>query len=265
MTLLKNAFRKPIGIREVRDQIAYQALWTNRFSALISLTAVVLSAVVAFVAISSLRLNSISAEQSRLTAQAQITASQRLADAAARQAEASVAAAKTSEDNLVASQRAWVGPTDANIIASEAFKPLQATVLYGNSGRQPAPTFTVMTAKIYSPDEWNNGFAVSDIEKSKADCLQTAMNDQVARITFPTTGYNSFIIKYNGTQKNIRDVGPLSVTPGIVDGTDIVAFKGCFVYRTTGQVHRTAFCYYYQAKLSDASHLNYCTVGQAAD
>src|SRR5450432_3014384 len=108
--LVTKAFKKPIGITEVRDQIAYQALWTSRISAGISLVAVILSAVVAFVAITSLRLNSITAEQSRLTSQSQVAANQRLADAAARQAEASVAAAKTSQDSLIASQRAWVGP-----------------------------------------------------------------------------------------------------------------------------------------------------------
>jgi hypothetical protein len=221
---------KPIGITEVRDQIAYQALWTSRFSASVSLIAVLLSAVVAFVAISSLRLNSITADQARRSAQSQINANARLADAAARQAEASVAAAKTSQDNLIASQRAWVGPTDANITAPDAFKPLQVTVLFGNSGRQPAPTVTSITPKIFSLDEWNSGTGVQDIEKWRTECLQSPMNDQIARITFPTTGFTNFFIRYDGTQQSIRDVQKLSVSPEVVIGKAIVALKGCFVY-----------------------------------
>lgn len=265
LRLLRRAFRKPVGITEVRDQIAYQALWTSRFSALIALIAVLLSTVVAIVAIGSLQLNVVSTDQARLTAQAQITANQQLADAAARQAEASIAAAKTSQENLIASQRAWVGPTDANLTGLEVFKPLQATIVYGNSGRQPAPTFSLMVPRIFTLVEWDNGTAASDIEKWKADCLQLPMNDQNARVTFPTTGFTNFNLKYTGTQKSLRDVGQLSVTPAILAGTEIVAVKGCFVYRTSGQVHRTSYCYFYQAKFSDATHLNFCTVGQAAD
>jgi hypothetical protein len=263
--MLNKAFGKPVGITEVRDQIAYQALWTSRFSALVGSLAVVLSAVVAFVAISSLRLNSITAEQSRAASQSQVIANQRLADAAARQAEASIAAARTSQDNLVASQRAWVGPNDANMVPPVAFAPLQVTVLYGNSGRQPAPTFALLMAKIYSLEEWNSGTAVTDIEKTKAECLQQPMNDQGARITFPTSGFTNFFIKNDGTQQNLRDVQRLSVTPGLVSGKEVLALRGCFVYRTVERVHRTSFCYFYQAKVTDAAHLNFCTVGQAAD
>jgi hypothetical protein len=151
------------------------------------------------------------------------------------------------------------------MVAPVAFAPLQATVLFGNSGRQPAPTLTLMIPKIYSLEEWNNGTASADIEKFKTECLQLPMNDQNARITFPTTGFNNFIIRYDGTQQNIRDVQKLSISPDLIGGKEIAAFEGCFVYRTSGQVHRTSICYFYQAKVSDVAHLNYCTVGQAAD
>jgi hypothetical protein len=142
---------------------------------------------------------------------------------------------------------------------------LQVTVLFGNSGRQPAPTVSLITPKIFTIEDWTNGTAVQDIEKWKTECLQMPMNDQVARITFPTTGFTNFIIRYDGTQQSIRDIQRLSVSTEIVTGKAIVALKGCFVYRTVEKVHRTSFCYYYQAKVSEVAHLNYCTVGQAAD
>jgi hypothetical protein len=263
--LIVRAFKKPVGIKEVRDKIAYQALWTSRLSAVISLIAVTLSAIVAFVAITSLRLNSTAAEQSRLSSQAQIVANERIADAAARQAEASISAARTSQDSLIASQRAWVGPVDAEIVAPVALAPLQATMHFGNTGRQPAPTIAILTPKIFTLEEWSNGTAVTDIEKAKIECLRLAMTDQTARITFPTTGFNTFNLRYDGTKLSVRDVEKLSVSPDLVSGKAVVAFKGCFVYRTFGEIHRTSVCYFYQAKVSDVAHLNFCTVGQAAN
>jgi hypothetical protein len=122
-----------------------------------------------------------------------------------------------------------------------------------------------MAPKIYTIEDWNGGVAAADIEKFKADCLQLPMNDANARITFPTTGFNSFVMHYDGTQASLRDVGRLSVTPELVSGAAVVAFRGCFVYRTIEQVHRTTYCYFYQAKVSDVAHLNFCSVGQGAD
>lgn len=114
-------------------------------------------------------------------------------------------------------------------------------------------------------EEWNNGVAVQDIENAKVECLQRAMDDKTARITFPTSGFSHLILGYDGTQQTLRDVDRLSVSPELVSGKQVAAFKGCFVYRTVGQIHRTAFCFFYEAKLSDISHLNYCTVGQTAN
>jgi hypothetical protein len=196
-------------------------------------------------------LNIGAAEQALRTSQAQTETNRKLVEAAARQAEGTVVAAKTPQDSLTANQRAWVGPTDATIVPPEAFKPLKATITYGNSERQLAPIFSNVVPKIYTVEDWIGGVAAADIEKFKADCLELPMNDQNARITFPTTGFNSFVIHHDGTQQNRRDVGRLSVTPEHVSGTAVVAFKGSFVYRTIEQVHRTTFYYFYQAKVSD--------------
>jgi hypothetical protein len=52
------------------------------------------------------------------------------------------------------------------------------------------------------------------------------MNDQNARITFPTTDFTNFIVHYDGTQQTLRDIQKLSVSPNLVAGKEIVAFKG---------------------------------------
>jgi hypothetical protein len=257
--------KKPPWPLAMRDRIAKRALVTNRLAVFLSFIAVLLNAVVAWVAITSLNLNSDTAKQAKLSAKAQTQVNRQLAAAATKQAEASVAAAKTSEDSLIQGQRAWVGPTDANMVAPVASAPLKAAILFGNSGRQPAPTYSVMIAKVYSLDEWNNGTAVADMEKTKAECLALPMSNQGVRITFPTAGSNTFQIIYDGTQQSLRDVQKLSVTRKLVEGKEVVAFKGCFVYQTTGQIHRTSYCYFYQAKVTEPAHLNYCIAGQEAN
>jgi hypothetical protein len=226
---------------------------------------VFLNGVVAIVALTSLQLNSTAIEQARTTAKAQIELSRQLADAAARQAEASIAAAKTSQDSMVASQRAWVGPTDATIVTPVALAPLQATVLFSNTGRQPAPTFMVIKPKFYTIEDWTNGLASKEIERARAECMALPMNDQNASVTFPTSGFTNFIRRYDGTQKSLRDVERLSIPAEFLSGKQVVVLKGCFVSRTVDEIHRTSFCYFYQSKITDAAHLNYCAAGQAAN
>lgn len=182
-----------------------------------------------------------------------------------RIANAGIEANQLNKAAFIASARAWVGPNDAHIVPPVDKAPLKGTIMYGNTGREPAPTFATLIPKVYPIADWNGGAAVTDIENSKNECLKLPMNDLLARITFPTTGFNTFNESYDGTPLNIRDVNKIAITDKIVSGSEIVAFKGCFVYRTVSEVHRTAFCYYYQAKVSDAAHLNFCNVGQAAN
>jgi hypothetical protein len=194
-----------------------------------------------------------------------IETNRRLAEAAGKQAQAAIEAAKVARESYVASQRAWIGPTDAHIAAPVVVGPLKAGVTYGNTGREPAPTISTLTPRIFSYADWNNGEAVRAIESVKSECLKTPINETIARITFPTSGFSSFNASYDGTPQSIRDVNKVAVTDGVVSGQEIAVIQGCFAYRTVGEIHRTAFCYYYQAKVSDPGHLTFCNVGQAAN
>jgi hypothetical protein len=188
----------------------------------------------------------------------------KLAEASAKQAEAAIAAAKVARDSYVASQRAWIGPVDAHI-APLAAGPLKATVQYANTGREPAATLASITPKVFSYTDWNSGEAVRVLEAAKNDCLKAPLTDVGVRMTFPTSGFTTFNIGYDGTPQSIRDVGKIAITEEIMSGREMVAVHGCFVYRTVEEIHRTAFCFFYQAKVSDPNHLNFCTIGQAAN
>jgi hypothetical protein len=179
--------------------------------------------------------------------------------------QAALDSAKVAHESYVASQRAWIGPIDAHMTAPVAVGPLKVGVTYGNTGREPSPTIGVLIPKIFSYADWNNGVAVTAIEAIKNECLRTPINETIARITFPTTGFASFNISYDGTPQNIRDVNKIAVTNGVVSGQEIAVIQGCFAYRTVNEVHRTAFCYNYQARVSDPGHLTFCNFGQAAN
>jgi hypothetical protein len=179
--------------------------------------------------------------------------------------QSAVDAAKLARESYIASQRAWIGPTDAHIATPVAVGPLKAGVSYGNTGREPAPTIAMLAPKVFSYADWNNGEAVKAIEAVKNECLKTPINDATARITFPTSGFSNFSIAYDGTPQSIRDVNKIAVTDGVVSGQEIAVVQGCFSYRTVSEIHHTAYCFYYQAKITDPAHLNFCNVGQAAN
>lgn len=218
---LHRAFGKPKGITEVRDRIAYQALWTSRFSAFVSLVAVVLSAVVAFVAISSLKLNSITADQARLSAQSQVDANRKLADAAARQAEASIEGVRLSRDNLIAAQRAWVGPRNARSDAApEAGKPVTVFLDYQNTGREPAiETAYDLDFFVSSID----GEAVRQVDHRVAafqSKCKLKWTPNQATVVFPSglTG-SSYTLNQTLAGDNIDQE--------VIDGAKALIFSGC--------------------------------------
>jgi hypothetical protein len=68
-----------------------------------------------------------------------IEANKSLAEAAGKQAQAAIDSAKTAQENMVASQRAWVGPRNAKSVPGpELGKKLNIIIEYQNTGREPA-------------------------------------------------------------------------------------------------------------------------------
>ena len=135
--------QKPRWLFEPRDRIAYQALVTNRFAVLLSFLAVCLNAIVALVAITSLKLTVTTAEQARTTSQTQISLNRQIADATTKQAEASAKvaeAAKQSADVTLALERPYIVISEVKLgqPAGPNDPSPQIDYTFVNVGRVPA-------------------------------------------------------------------------------------------------------------------------------
>jgi hypothetical protein len=140
--------RKPLWTFNTRDRIAYKALFISRFN----LVAVLLNAVVASVAIASLYLNFRTAAETREAARSQTKLNQQLADAATKQAEASIktaAAAKLSADisekALRITQRAYFSVLLPKISGFEHGGAPKASLYVKNVGATPGYEVTLKT------------------------------------------------------------------------------------------------------------------------
>jgi hypothetical protein len=152
----------------MRDRIARQALVTSRVAAALSFIAVIINAVVAGVAISSLNLNSKTAEQSRETLKSQTALNRQLADAATKQADASIETAKAakqsaeiSEKALRITQRAYFS-VSPKVSGFEKGGIPKATVLVRNIGATPGYSVTLKTFIGLAPDPLPDSWILSD-------------------------------------------------------------------------------------------------------
>lgn len=182
----------------------------------------------------------------------------KLIDANAKLAGAAQESADTAIKNLIATQRARVGTVDASIVKSEIGTPIKGTAAYINGGREPAKISPNAAEYISTRDEWTNGKAVEDIIKRQQDCLGIP---SIAgfRFAWPTTGFSTYLIHFPEGQ--IPQVGIIPWSDRINQGQDIVIVQGCIVYEAFGDIHHTAFCYFYDSRISDMAHLLICTVG----
>ena len=72
----------------------------------------------------------------------QADASKKAADATTKAADAATKQSENSDEALIVSSRAWVGPIDAKIVGTvELEKPVKAAISIRNTGRQPAKNF----------------------------------------------------------------------------------------------------------------------------
>jgi hypothetical protein len=169
---------------------------------------------------------------------------------------------KTTREALVTSNRAWVGPLTATMNAVQKDKGVEGTIQYQNVGREPASNFfPSIISKVYSLAQWNDGTATNEIISLAANCLSISQVAKGLQVAFPNTGFSSYQLHFdtsNGEPKII-------VTDDIIAGKEIVKIQGCFAYKSIGQFHHTAFCYYYRGTVNILPILNICMVGNDAD
>jgi hypothetical protein len=193
-----------------------------------------------------------------------IEANTKLVEAATQQAAAATETAKTSRESYLAAQRAWVGPLTVTVGAIQKDKGIAGTMLYQNTGKEPAANFyPAFVVKVYSLDEWNNGDAVKDIKTYSDDCLKITNLPNGLQVVYPSTGLSSYQLTFD-TEKQ-SEPNKVIVNDDMTSGKSIFALKGCFTYKSIKEFHHSAFCFYYLANFSTLPNLSICIIGNDAD
>jgi hypothetical protein len=180
------------------------------------------------------------------------------ADAAQKQAQALVDSAKVAHDNMILAERAWVGPNNAAFSAEPAVgKPIDITITYQNTGRQPALNFvSSITAFPATAAEDANGTAAGAIMQYMTACKkQTTWRG--GSVVYPSTGFSI----YNLNTKTKDDL----VDDAITKGDKVIFLQGCFLYRAFDAPRHSYFCYFYKHGFTKIQNLNICPSGHYAD
>ncbi len=196
----------------------------------------------------------------------------RLAEAAAQQAAAAVKQAEATDkeaiamgqnaqvarDNMIAAERAWVGPQNASIDgAVEVGKPLSVNIQYTNSGRAPATDFTYLVDGFATTaNDDATGKAAARVYQYLNSC-QTNVAPMIGQVVFPSTGFSVYTLN--------TQIAADAIDQDVVDGNKMVIVQGCFLYKSFDAFRHSYFCYYYVGKKTKPANLNICRVGHFAD
>jgi hypothetical protein len=161
-------------------------------------------------------------------------------------------------DEMRAARRAWLAPQSAKSERAPAVgRSFEVSIATQNSGAEPAvdiftdaAPFTVALADAGSPSVDRN------IRDALNRCLATKPGERT-RVIYPNPS-------------GANDRTPLSVKRELIDwdvlyGTKILVVPGCYAYRTAGQTHHSAFCFFYQHGFSNAENWPICQGGNYAD
>jgi hypothetical protein len=188
-----------------------------------------------------------------------VETNRKLAEAAGKQAQAAIDSAKTAQENMVASQRAWVGPRNAkSATGPELEKDLNITIEYQNSGREPALETIFDTEAFVATNEEDVSGSVANrvndfIGKCKIKWLPTQKG-----VVFPSGNTSS---AYELTRTLEAD----SIDQAVLDGSKAIFIDGCIVYKSAGGIHRSSFCYFFNTKKTKPGNWNICSTGNDAD
>jgi hypothetical protein len=170
-----------------------------------------------------------------------------------------------------AGERAWVYPTQTTMEGDLAVgQPIKVLVQYINSGREPASAFVAVERFVpFSKEEWNGGKAAQSLEDWRKNiCFKMAYDpkapkDAATRAVYPQVGQTTYNMEIGSDDPSFPK--KFTVADDLKNGGQVVAFQGCFIYRTIGSTHHTAFCNYYQNAVTKPPALNICTVGNNSD
>jgi len=187
----------------------------------------------------------------------QIAVNKDLATAAKDQAEAARQGAAVARDNMIASERAWVGPSDASIIGGvKENTPIVVNIAIFNSGREPAKNFSqsiqIMTAT------GDSTMLLMDMKDYVVQCFARVAGSQ-AQVIYPTVGFGAGGVSFQETLSADK------VDANIISGNTYVIVRGCLTYQTIGATKHSSFCFFYKGGTTKPEHLNICANGSDAE
>jgi hypothetical protein len=161
-------------------------------------------------------------------------------------------------EEMRSTRRAWVAPQSARSDRAPVVgRPFEVAVSSQNSGAEPAvdiftdaAPFTVALAEAGSP------MVDRKIRDALNHCLSTSPGERT-RVVYP-----------NPAAANDRTT--LLIRKELIDwdvlyGVKILVVPGCYAYRTAGQAHHSAFCFFYQHGFSNPNDWAICQGGNYAD
>jgi len=183
------------------------------------------------------------------------------AEASKKLSEQAIKQSENAEKTLIQSNRAWVGPRNAFLSAEPAIgKPIEATIVYQNSGREPAASFLyVVDPFSIRKSQDATGVLAARIQNYMKACQETKEQKVGGSIIYP--GSSAFDSSY---QINVK-TSDRFVDESIIKGEKVVIIQGCFLYRTFDTLRHSYFCYFYQQGFTKIQNLNICISGHHSD
>ena len=178
----------------------------------------------------------------------------------------------TLNKTLIANNRAWIVPHLLKLIGPLKSEQEAAFLLtYGNSGKAPAKNVghannskSIGTEGLVGATTETGVLLLRDMiaKANFTDTCAAAKEKRVLGVVYPgpLDGYYTAI-----------STKPEWITQPTVDGGAFIVVKGCFVYETMGEPHRSEYCLFYNKKLDDLkpqeyrNYLSNCPTGNDAD
>ena len=184
-------------------------------------------------------------------------ASERALALAHRQATALENANKIASDALAVGRRAWVGVVNARIDGRlERNADLDILIDYRNTGHEPATDLAVIaTPLVIEAEKRAEPATMSRLQQFADRCL--AESYVGAALAFPNdegTPYQAETVVKAG-----------DVDDAMVDGRKLVIVETCIVYMSSGAIHHSAACHFFQGGRTPPDRFAVCAKGAAAD
>jgi hypothetical protein len=153
---------------------------------------------------------------------------------------------RTLKETMIASNRAWIVPRLLKLAAPpQAGQDLDLIFFNGNSGREPA-------RNVGRHDE-SKSIPIAAIAGATPQTIATKMREAIEMAGFADNCAVAKTVRTNGViypgavdgYSGNMTVDSKWITEPIVNGYGWVIVKGCFVYETMKETHRSEYCFYY--------------------